>query len=351
MGRGRRRRRESHRVALGGVRAEIARHDHERVAEVHHAPAPVRQPPVFQYLEQDVEDVRVRLLDLVEQYHAERAAADGFGELPAVVVADVSRRRAHQARHRVLLHVLRHVHARHVLLVVEQELGERPRQLRLAHAGRAEKDEAADGPVRVSQPGAGAADGVGHRRHRRTLPDDALVQAVFHVEQPVRLAFEQPVDGDPRPRRHERPDVFGADDFRRVLVRRAALGGERVPLRFQPQALGAQRRRAFVVGARGRRRFFVRERAGARVHLRQSGRLRLRVHPQLRRRLVYQVDRLVGQQPVRHVPAAQANRRLYRRVLHRHAVMRFVLRAQPFQHRYRGVGVRLLHEDGLEAAL
>src|SRR5690242_21959197 len=35
-------------------------------------------------------------------------AAHRFGELPALFVADVARRRADQARHRVLLHVLAH---------------------------------------------------------------------------------------------------------------------------------------------------------------------------------------------------------------------------------------------------
>ena len=49
------------------------------------------------------------------------------------------------------------------LLVVEQELGQRPRQLGLADAGRAEEEERAERPVRVLQPGAGAPDRVGDR--------------------------------------------------------------------------------------------------------------------------------------------------------------------------------------------
>src|SRR3712207_8014183 len=45
--------------------------------------------------------------------------------------------------HGVLLHVLRHVDAHHRVLVAEEELGERARQLGLPDAGRAEEDERA----------------------------------------------------------------------------------------------------------------------------------------------------------------------------------------------------------------
>ncbi len=75
-----------------------------------------------------------------------RPAAHRLGELAALLVADVARRRADEPRDRVLLHVLAHVDAHHRPLVVEQELGERPRELGLADAGRAEEDERADRP-------------------------------------------------------------------------------------------------------------------------------------------------------------------------------------------------------------
>ena len=94
---------------------------------------------------------------------AVRPPADGFGQLAGLVVADVSRRRADHARHGVLLLVLRHVDADHRVLVVEQELRERARELRLADAGRPEEDEAAERPVRILQPGARAANRVGDR--------------------------------------------------------------------------------------------------------------------------------------------------------------------------------------------
>ena len=65
----------------------------------------------------------------------------------------------------------RHVDADHRVLVVEHVLGQRLRQLRLADAGRAEEDEAADRPLRVLQAAARAADGVGRApRSRASWP-------------------------------------------------------------------------------------------------------------------------------------------------------------------------------------
>ena len=65
---------------------------------------------------------------------------------------------------RVLLHVFAHVDADHGVLVVEEEFGERARELGFADAGRAEEDERADRPVLILQAGARAAHGVRRRR-------------------------------------------------------------------------------------------------------------------------------------------------------------------------------------------
>ena len=132
-------------MAASSADADVAGQDHHRVLEVHGAALAVGQPPVVQHLEQRVEHVRVRLLDLVEQDHAVGAPAHGLGELPAFVVADVARWSADQPADGVALHVLAHVDADHRPLVVEQELGERLRGFRLAHARGAEEQERADG--------------------------------------------------------------------------------------------------------------------------------------------------------------------------------------------------------------
>ena len=132
--------------AVAGVlgdlgRADVAGHDDDRVTEVDGAALRVGQATVFEDLQQDVEHVGVRLLDLVEQQHAVRLAAHGLGELAALVVTDVTGRRTDQAADAVLLHVLGHVDADHRLGVAEQEVCERAGQLGLADTGRSEEDE------------------------------------------------------------------------------------------------------------------------------------------------------------------------------------------------------------------
>ena len=118
--------------------AEIRGHDDERVAEVDGAALAVGEPAVVEHLEEHVEHVGVRLLDLVEQDDLIGAPAHGLGERAALFIADIAGRRADQPGDRVLLHIFRHVDADHGVLVVEQEFGERAGELGLADAGRAQ---------------------------------------------------------------------------------------------------------------------------------------------------------------------------------------------------------------------
>ena len=121
--------------------ADVRGHDDDRVLEVDRAPLPVGQPPVVEDLQQHVEDVGVRLLDLVEEEHAVGPAPHRLGELAALLVADVARRRANEPGDGVLLHVLGHVDPNRGLLVIEQEICQRAGQLGFPNPGRSEEDE------------------------------------------------------------------------------------------------------------------------------------------------------------------------------------------------------------------
>ena len=176
-------------------------------------PLPSVSRPSSSSCSMHVEHFGVRLLDLVEEHDRVGPAAHRLGQLAGLVVADVSRRRADQPRHGVLLLVLRHVDANHRVLVVEQELGERAGELGLADAGRPEKDERPERPVRILQPGAGAANGVGDRLDRLVLADDALVQPRFHAQQLLDFAFHQPADRNAGPLADDLGDVFLVDFF------------------------------------------------------------------------------------------------------------------------------------------
>jgi hypothetical protein len=176
---------------------DVGRHDHDRVAEVDGAALGVGEAPVVEDRQQGVEHVGVGLLDLVEQHDAVGLAAHGLGELAALLVADVAGRRAHQPADGVALLVLAHVQAHHVVLGVEQRLGQRTRELGLAHPGGAEEDERPDRPARVLDPGAGADDRVGDELDRLVLADDTLVQDLVETQQLLALASISRATGMP----------------------------------------------------------------------------------------------------------------------------------------------------------
>ena len=94
----------------------------------------VGERAVVHHLEEHVEHVGVRLLDLVEQEHRVRRLGDRVGQSPPRSKPDVAGRRADEPRDGVPLPVLAHVEADEL---DAQRLGELLGELGLADAGRA----------------------------------------------------------------------------------------------------------------------------------------------------------------------------------------------------------------------
>ena len=168
-------------------------------------------------------------LHLVEKDHPVGAAAHRLGQLPPFLVSNVSRRSPDEAGHGVLLHVLRHVQPYHGLFVVEQELGQGAGQFGLAHPGRPEEDEAADGSLGVFEPGPASLYRLGDSGHRLLLVDYPLVNPLLHVNQLVRLRLHHPGDGYARPLGNQCGDVVLIDHAIEFLVL--------LPLRLRPVVL------------------------------------------------------------------------------------------------------------------
>ncbi len=83
----------------------------------------------------------------------------------------------------------------------------------------------------------------------------------------------------------------------------------------------------------------------------ELARHRVDLHPELRRRLVDEVDRLVGQEAIGDVAIREHGRRHERRVLELHAVVDLVAIAQAAQDADRVFDGRLADEDRLKAPL
>ena len=267
---------------------------------------------VFEHLQQDVEEVRVRLLDLVEQDDRVRVALHLLGELTAFFVPDVSGRRADQLGDRVLLHVLRHVEADERVVAAEEEVGERAGELGLADAGRTEEHEAADRPVRVLEAGARAANGARERRNRLLLRDDALVQRVLHVQQLVAFVLIDRRERHAGPLRDDLVDLGLADDD----AARARLDVELLAHELQVLArldfLLAIELRLLEVLLRDGGLHLLDGDADALVDLAEFLAVARLAQLGARAGLVHEVDRLVGQEPIGDVAARLIDRRLDR---------------------------------------
>ena len=202
-----------HHLLLTAARPEVGRQDEDRVAEVHRAALPIREPALVEHLQQDVEHIRVGLFHLVEEHHRVGTPAHRLGQLTTLVITDVAGRSTHHAGHRVLLAILAHVDADHRPLIVEQEVGQCLGQLGLTDTGGAEEQKRSGRPVGVGDSRPSATHRVRDGLHGPLLPDDALAQLVFHPQQLGGLALQQPAGRDARPCRHHIGDVVGTDLF------------------------------------------------------------------------------------------------------------------------------------------
>ena len=131
----------------------------------------------------------------------------------ALVVADVSGRRSDEPGDGELLHILRHVEPHHRVLVVEELLRERLRELRLADARRPEEKERADWPVAVLDSGARPEYCVRDGIYRLVLADYALVQHLAEAHKLFALALYELRHGNSAPARDDFRDFVGRHDF------------------------------------------------------------------------------------------------------------------------------------------
>jgi len=152
--------------------AGIRRHDQHRVAKVRLASVVVGERSMIHHLQQQVEHLRMCLLDLIEQQYTMRMLGHGIGQQAALIETHIAGRRPDQARDSVALHVFRHVEA-------DQLETERFRQLAagfgLADTGRTREQEAGYRLLAHLEPGTRELDGSRQRIHGRSLTKHHLL--------------------------------------------------------------------------------------------------------------------------------------------------------------------------------
>ncbi len=265
-------------------------HDQDDLPEVRLSARVVGERRVVHDLQEDAHQVRVRLLDLVEEHDRVGVLAHPVHQQPALLEADVARRRADEPRDRVLLAVLAHVVA---LELVAEVLRELLGELRLADAGRAGEEERPGRPLGRPEPGPRALDGRGHLVHRLVLPEHHALERFAERAQALPVGRGGLGLGDAR---HPGDDPLDLRD-----------------VHHPPSVLG-------------------------------------RVEPKRRPRFVDHVDRAVRQPQVAQVPPGEARRHLERPVRVGDLVVLLVPLAQALEDADRVALVRLVNVDALHAA-
>ena len=195
-------------IVQDDIAAKVGGQDDDRVLEVHGTALTIRDAAIVQHLQQNVEHIGVGFFHLIEQHHAVRFAAHSLGQLTALFITDISRRRADQTADAELLHIFGHIDTHHVALVVKQSLCQRLGKLGLADACGAKEQEAADGAVGVGDTGAAAQDSLAHLGHGLVLTDDPLVQHIVQMQQLLAFALHQLFYRDAGPACHDAGDLL-----------------------------------------------------------------------------------------------------------------------------------------------
>ena len=168
----------------------------------------VGQRAVVHHLQQDVEHVRMRLLDLVEQQHAMRVLVHAVGQKAALIEPDIARRRADQSRNRVFLHVFRHVEAQQLH---PERVGKLLGHLGLADAGGSREEVVADRLLRLPQAGTRQLDGGRKRLDRVVLAEDHALERGFEVLEHLRVVLGHVLGRNAGDLGDDGLDLLGAD--------------------------------------------------------------------------------------------------------------------------------------------
>ena len=159
-------------------------------------------------------------LDFVEQHDGVGVLADLIHQQSAFLVSHVSRRRAVEQGHGVLLLEFGHVEADEGRLVAEEEGGQGLRQFRLTGSRGTQEEEGAHGLAFLVEARTRLEDRVQHFLHGVVLSDDALLQHIFGAEQAVAFFGLYLAQGD--------AGLFGHDGIQVA----AAQGGPFRPAQF-----------------------------------------------------------------------------------------------------------------------
>ena len=141
----------------------------------------------------------MRFLDLIEQNNRIWFSAHCLGQLAALLVAYISRRRSDQTGDGVFLHVFTHIDSNHVVLIIKQLFCQRFRKLCFTDTGRSKEQERTDRFCRILDSGFGTDDRIRNLGDCFILADNSRMKFIFQAEDLSSLAFGQFCNRDSGP--------------------------------------------------------------------------------------------------------------------------------------------------------
>ena len=203
-------RREADRGATEALGPGVGGHHDDGIAKIGLAAVGIGQGAMIKDLQQQVKHIRVGLFYFIQQQDTVRLLVDRIGQQAALVKADITRRRADQARDGMPLHILRHIKARQLDAHLQGQLAG---DLGLAHPGRPGKQEIADRLVGIAEARARHLDRVGQRAYRLILAEYDQLEIAFQIFEQV---FIRGGHGLGRDARYFGDDIFNVTDADRL---------------------------------------------------------------------------------------------------------------------------------------
>ena len=158
----------------------IGRHNQDDIAEINCLAMMIGKAAVIHDLQQNVEQVGVRLFDFIEQQYTMRALVDCIGEQSALVEADITRRSTDQAAYAVPFHIFGHIEP---LKRNTQNRCQLPRYFGFTNAGWAAEQIATNRFFGIAKTGAAKLDRTCQHSNCLVLPKHDTFQVGFKTSQ------------------------------------------------------------------------------------------------------------------------------------------------------------------------
>ena len=332
--------------AFLAIGAGVGRHHDDCVLKVDRSALGIGDPAVIQNLEQNIHDVRMGLFNFVKQDHRIGLAADFFGQLAGLVIADIARRRSDHFGDGVLLHILGHIKANQGLDRFKELIRQTLDKLGFSDAGRADKDKG-NRPPFCADAGAAAADCGRNRRDCFVLADNVLFQMVLQVPELLILLGLNLGSGDLGPQLDDPGKIVHVQPGLRLRFQVGDFFPKLTGLRLQGCDPGIVVLRLLCL---------LREHLQFQLHVRKVFGHRLQTvdygvaQVLIGAGFIQQIDGLIGKESVRDITFRKQDRlaRDFRGNLN--AMIILIIRRNPEQDGNRLLNGRLVDNDGLKAA-